>query len=80
MDHAQIVGLSFVHTPEDVRELAARLHEAGAQKMGILLKIETRAAFENLPRMATWPSKWASSAWLRCRRKFSGSAKSRTPR
>ena len=51
MDNAQIVGLSFVHAPEDVRDLAARLHDAGAQKVGILLKIETRAAFENLPRI-----------------------------
>ena len=49
--HAHMVGLSFVHTPEDVRELAARLREAGAQKLGILLKIETRAGFENLPRI-----------------------------
>jgi len=49
LEHAQIVGLSFVHYPEDVRELAARLREKGATNMGILLKIETRAAFENLP-------------------------------
>jgi len=51
VENAQMVGLSFVHTPEDVRELASRLREAGAQKLGILLKIETRAAFENLPRI-----------------------------
>jgi pyruvate kinase len=51
LEHAQIVGLSFVHTPEDVRGLAARLREMGAPQMGILLKIETRAAFENLPRI-----------------------------
>jgi pyruvate kinase len=50
-DHAQIVGLSFVHTPDDVLELAARLREIGSPQMGILLKIETRAAFENLPRI-----------------------------
>jgi len=49
LEHAQVVGLSFVHTPEDVRELAARLREKSAERMGILLKIETRAAFENLP-------------------------------
>jgi len=51
MQHVQMAGLSFVHTPEDVRELAARLREAGRQKLSILLKIETRAAFENLPRI-----------------------------
>ncbi|HXH66036.1 MAG TPA: pyruvate kinase [Candidatus Limnocylindrales bacterium] len=51
LEHSQIVGLSFVHTPEDVRELAARLREMGSPQMGILLKIETRAAFENLPRI-----------------------------
>ncbi|HKM67694.1 MAG TPA: pyruvate kinase [Candidatus Acidoferrum sp.] len=50
-ENAQIVGLSFVHTPDDVRELAAKLREMGAPQLGILLKIETRAAFENLPRI-----------------------------
>jgi pyruvate kinase len=50
-EHAQIVGLSFVHTAEDVRQLAAKLKEIGAPQLGILLKIETRAAFENLPRI-----------------------------
>ena len=50
-ENAQMVGLSFVHSPDDVRELAEKLREAGAQKLGILLKIETRAAFENLPRI-----------------------------
>jgi len=49
LENAQMVGLSFVHTPEDVRELAARLREKSANHLGILLKIETRAAFENLP-------------------------------
>jgi pyruvate kinase len=49
LENAQIIGLSFVHTPEDVRQLAARLREKGAGQLGILLKIETRAAFENLP-------------------------------
>jgi pyruvate kinase len=50
-EHAQIVGLSFVHGPEDVRELVGRLREMDAKQIGILLKIETRAAFENLPRI-----------------------------
>lgn len=51
LESAQMVGLSFVHTPEDVRELAEKLREAGKQNLGILLKIETRASFENLPRI-----------------------------
>jgi pyruvate kinase len=49
--NAQIVGLSFVHGPEDVMELVGRLGKMGAQKLGVLLKIETRAGFENLPRI-----------------------------
>jgi len=49
--NAQIVSLSFVHNPEDVLELVQRLRDLGAEHLGILLKLETRAAFENLPRL-----------------------------
>jgi pyruvate kinase len=51
--HADIVGFSFVQTPEDVRwlqrELAARRGEA--TPLPLVLKIETRRAVENLPRL-----------------------------
>jgi pyruvate kinase len=47
--HADIVGLSFVRRPEDVDTLQAELARLKAPERGIVLKIETRAAFEGLP-------------------------------
>ena len=47
--HADVVGYSFVRTPEDVAALQARLAALGAGSLGIVLKIETRASFEALP-------------------------------
>jgi len=49
--HADLVGYSFVRTPSDVMALRERLAEAGAPQLGVVLKIETRAAFEHLPRL-----------------------------
>ena len=40
---------SFVRTEQDVRRLQQRLAELGAEHLGIVLKIETRQGFENLP-------------------------------
>ncbi|HKM90337.1 MAG TPA: pyruvate kinase [Candidatus Acidoferrales bacterium] len=51
VEHADIVGCSFVRTEADVRELQARLAELGGGNLGIVLKIETRQAFDNLPRL-----------------------------
>jgi pyruvate kinase len=47
--NADIVGLSFVKRPEDVAALQAELARLNASEMGIMLKIETRTAFEHLP-------------------------------
>ncbi|MBI3832164.1 MAG: pyruvate kinase [Planctomycetes bacterium] len=47
--HADTVGLSFVAAPEDIAELQARLERLNATRTGIVLKIETRRAFERLP-------------------------------
>jgi len=47
--HADIVGYSFVRTPNDVHDLQARLKKLGAEQAGIDLKIETRQGFEQLP-------------------------------
>lgn len=47
--YADLVGLSFVHRPEDVTKLHAALEEVGERRPGIVLKIETRQAFEQLP-------------------------------
>ncbi len=44
-----MVALSFVRTPQDVADLQAHLQRLGIPDTGIILKIENRAAFENLP-------------------------------
>jgi pyruvate kinase len=48
---ADLVGLSFVHRATDIATLRARLRELGAPDLGIVLKIETRRGFENLPQL-----------------------------
>ena len=49
VQHADLVGLSFVRTPSDVRELQMQLQRLDAPRLGIVLKIETTTAFEQLP-------------------------------
>jgi pyruvate kinase len=47
--NADLVGLSFVRSVSDVESLRARLAEFGGENLGVVLKIETRRAFEMLP-------------------------------
>ena len=47
--HADIVGYSFVRHPADVADLQAELKQLNREDIGIILKIETKDAFENLP-------------------------------
>jgi len=51
--HADIIGYSFVETPEDIRTLVNEISSRGADKSlpGIVLKIETELAVHNLPRL-----------------------------
>ena len=49
--YVDMVGLSFVRTPEDVFQLEQRLEELGGSEIGVVLKVENREAFENLPRL-----------------------------
>ncbi|MGD9887654.1 MAG: pyruvate kinase [Halothiobacillaceae bacterium] len=49
--HCDVVALSFVRDPADVRLLQAELTRLHACHLGIVLKIENRQAFENLPRL-----------------------------
>jgi pyruvate kinase len=46
---ADMVALSFVQRPEDIEALLAEFARLGASKLGIVLKIETLAAFNRLP-------------------------------
>ena len=50
-EHADIVGLSFAQSPDDVHQLRQRLLELKAPQIGLMLKIETQRGFEHLPRM-----------------------------
>jgi pyruvate kinase len=47
--HADLVGYSFVRQETDVYDLQSHLRELDAKRLGIVLKIETRRAFERLP-------------------------------
>ena len=48
--HADIVNMSFVNEPQDVEDLLTALEKQGVRdKIGIVLKIETRKGYANLP-------------------------------
>ncbi|WP_170110399.1 pyruvate kinase [Flavilitoribacter nigricans] len=49
--HADIVGYSFVRHPEDVHTLRRHLISLGREDIGLVLKIENRTAFKNLPNL-----------------------------
>ncbi len=49
--HADMVGLSFVQSAGDVHALHQRLAALCASRLGVVLKIETRRGFENLPEL-----------------------------
>jgi pyruvate kinase len=51
VQYADMIGISFVRTPEDVFSLQEHLARLGAKHVGVILKIETRKAFENLPQL-----------------------------
>lgn len=48
---ADMVALSFLRGPQDVEQLHDVLYRLGASHLGVVLKIENRQAFENLPRI-----------------------------
>jgi pyruvate kinase len=47
--HADIIEMSFVRRPQDVSDLRAKIARMTNRSIGIVLKIEARKAFENLP-------------------------------
>ena len=49
--YADMVAMSFIRRPEDVIELQSELARHGAAGVGVVLKIENRHAFEELPRI-----------------------------
>ncbi|EPJ88018.1 pyruvate kinase [Pseudomonas sp. CFII64] len=46
--HADVVEMSFVNSPDDVKSLFTHLRRLNAEHLGVVLKIETRQGFENL--------------------------------
>lgn len=51
VEHADIVELSFANSSEDVSALQAHIAQLGVRRPAIVLKIETRRGFQNLPDM-----------------------------
>ena len=49
--HADIVSLSFANSAADVELLQKHLKRLGGANLGVILKIETRRGFDNLPDM-----------------------------
>ncbi|XP_024025744.1 plastidial pyruvate kinase 4, chloroplastic isoform X2 [Morus notabilis] len=49
--HADMVGFSFVRDVNDITMLCLELEKRKLWNLGIILKIETRSGFENLPQM-----------------------------
>jgi pyruvate kinase len=47
--HADMLAMSFVQQPEDIAQLIAELDRLGKPALGIVLKIEPRQAFAELP-------------------------------
>ena len=47
--HADMAAMSFVQKPEDIEALVQALAARNASRLGIVLKIETQAAFDRLP-------------------------------
>lgn len=50
-NYADIIGYSFVRTADDVAFLQDQLKSLGAEKKGLVLKIENHEAFYNMPAM-----------------------------
>ncbi|SPB18027.1 pyruvate kinase [Caballeronia novacaledonica] len=50
-EYADAVAMSFVQYPGDVDDLLREIDRLGAAKLGIVLKIEKRTAFGNLPEL-----------------------------
>lgn len=49
--HADVLGLSFVNTPEDVWHARRLLSANGGERVGLVLKVETQRGFQALPQL-----------------------------
>lgn len=58
VEHADMIGYSFVSKAADVAQLHREIEAIGSNRPGIVLKIETRRAFAELPRMLLEAMRW----------------------
>ncbi|MET7771073.1 pyruvate kinase [Nocardia sp. NPDC005366] len=58
VEHADAVSLSFVRSGADVALLQSHLSDLGGTELGLILKIETVAGFENLPEILFTAMRW----------------------
>jgi pyruvate kinase len=56
--HADGVNVSFVNHPDDVEDLLDEMEDVGGQHLGLILKIETRQGFLNLPGILLAAMEW----------------------
>jgi len=49
VENADLVEMSFVRSPADIEDLLGALHACGDDHLGVVLKIETLQAFQDLP-------------------------------
>lgn len=56
--HADGVNVSFVNHPDDVEDLIDELETVGGDSLGLVLKIETRQGFQNLPGILLAAMEW----------------------
>ena len=61
---ADMVNISFVHTPADITALHRALQEHGREDLAVVLKIETRQAYEGLPQLLLEGMRWPAPLGL----------------
>jgi pyruvate kinase len=61
-EQADCVSLSFAQSARDIADLQKRLKHLNRDDMGIVLKIETKRGFENLPAMLLQLLRWSRGA------------------
>ncbi|OFX51730.1 MAG: hypothetical protein A2066_10925 [Bacteroidetes bacterium GWB2_41_8] len=60
VNHADIVGYSFVRTANDVKQLMDALSKLNCMDIGMVLKIENKEAFNNLSDLLLTAMKWSN--------------------
>jgi len=58
--NADIVGYSFVRTAQDVKQLMDALSKLNCMDIGLVLKIENKESFNNLPDLLLTAMKWSN--------------------